>query len=88
MTDLGAQLAALHMDPLGCKGFSDSILASGLAECKRELCFLLRTLMMRHSKQAVQVRRSLFSCPPAVLLARTVFSQIPSKRFRFFAPTS
>jgi hypothetical protein len=61
LQDLGPQLAALHMQPLGCPGFSESILASGFAECKRELCYLLGSIMMRHSKKAVQAQFSSLS---------------------------
>lgn len=52
--DLSGQFAALHMHPLGTKAFQQCMLSRGFEDLHQELLFIMRTLIMRHSKKSVQ----------------------------------
>lgn len=52
--DLSGQFAALHMEPLASLQFQAAYLKNGLVTSPRTIFFLLRNLMIRHSKAAVE----------------------------------
>lgn len=54
LKDLTGQFSALHMTPLDAKNFQSSVLRNGLGSTASSVMFLLRTLMIRHSKAAVE----------------------------------
>ena len=54
LTDLSGQFGALHMAPLNIKQFQTLHLKHGLSQTLGSVLFLLRTLMIRHSKAAVE----------------------------------
>jgi hypothetical protein len=63
--DLSGHFAALHMDPLHTTNFQHAHLRNGLAAFSSSVLFLLSTLMIRHSKAAVERSRSM-SLPTTV----------------------
>jgi SWI/SNF-related matrix-associated actin-dependent regulator of chromatin subfamily A3 len=52
LRDLSGQFAALHMEPFGDRDFAKSVLRG--TEADAELLFVLRKLMLRHSKKHIQ----------------------------------
>ena len=56
LRDLRGQLGGLHAAPFSDAGFANQYFKAGLGLYQQEVLFMLRRLMIRHSKEAVQAQ--------------------------------